>query len=192
MDSFNAIYARGKSVLAIRDSSDSDDWDSTLNAMIALLGLALFGLILVGTVVVLQRRRRLLQQQHVDQTLPRYDDIEHEAGRNTRRLTIQTPNGKSSIVVVNGRPMLADPEAPPHSPTNVPEIHITFPDEQDEHGQRKHGRVLLVRVGETTIGLEPLKEEQLPAYEKDAGSAFYSIDMDRIGGLKEKDRSQFA
>ncbi|KAI1431028.1 hypothetical protein GGR50DRAFT_126204 [Xylaria sp. CBS 124048] len=195
MESLSTIYARDKSVLTVRDmtdSSDPDDWDSTLNAMIALLGLALFGLILVGTMLLLQRRRRLLHQQPYDQTLPKYDDIEHEAGRNTRRLSIQPPDYQSNIVVVNGRPMLTDPQAAPHSPNNIPEIHITFPDEQDEHGQRKHGRVLLVRVGEATIGLEPLKDEQLPAYEKEAGSTFYSIDMDRIGGLKEKDQSQFA
>ncbi|KAI1202535.1 hypothetical protein F5X97DRAFT_213057 [Nemania serpens] len=190
MDSIRVLVARGKTALAVRDLSDSDSWDSALNATITLLGLALFGLALVGTLLMLQRHRR--QQQLLDQTLPKYNDIENQAGRNTRRLTIQTPNGKSSIVVVNGRPMLADPDAPPHSPTNVPQIHITFPDEQDEHGRRKNGRVLLVRVGETTIGLEPLKEEQLPAYEKESNSTFYSIDMDHIGGLKEKDRSQFA
>ncbi|GAP87435.1 hypothetical protein SAMD00023353_2601200 [Rosellinia necatrix] len=190
MESINILVARGKSALASRDLSDSDSWDSAVNATIALLGLALFGLALVGTLLMLQRQRQ--RQQLPDQALPRYDDIEHEAGRNTRRLTIQTPGGKSNIVVVNGRPMLADPNAPPHSPNNVPEIHITFPDEQDEHGSRKTGRVLLVRVGETTIGLEPLKEEQLPAYEKDSNNTFYSIDMDRIGGLKEKDQTQFA
>ncbi|KAI1312131.1 hypothetical protein F5Y03DRAFT_341444 [Xylaria venustula] len=191
MDSIKVLIARGKSVLAVRDlSDDSDSWDSAMNATIALLGLALFGLALVGGLLMLQRLRR--RQQLLDGTLPKYNDIEHEAGRNTRRLTIQTPDGKSSIVVVNGRPMLADPNAPPHSPTNVPEIHITFPDEHDEQGRRKNGRVLLVRVGETTIGLEPLKEEQLPAYEKEGGNAFYSIDMDRIGGLKEKDASHFA
>ncbi|KAI0455529.1 hypothetical protein F5B21DRAFT_471739 [Xylaria acuta] len=191
MESISALVARGRSIIATRDLSDSDSsWDSAVNATISLLGLALFGLALVGILMMLQRHRR--QQQLLDQTLPRYNDIEHQAGRNTRRLTIQTPDGKSSIVVVNGRPMLADPNAPPHSPTNVPEIHITFPDEHDEQGRRKNGRVLLVRVGETTIGLEPLKEEQLPAYEKEGSNAFYSIDMDRIGGLKEKDRSQFA
>ncbi|KAI0971157.1 hypothetical protein F4678DRAFT_433893 [Xylaria arbuscula] len=191
MDSIKVLVARGKSFLAVRDlSDDSESWDSAMNATIALLGLALFGLALLGSLLVLQRLRR--RQQLLDGTLPKYNDIEHEAGRNTRRLTIQTPNGKSSIVVVNGRPMLADPNAPPHSPTNVPEIHITFPDEHDEQGRRKNGRVLLVRVGETTIGLEPLKEEQLPAYEKEGGNAFYSIDMDRIGGLKEKDASHFA
>jgi hypothetical protein len=190
MAPMSVLVARGRAILAARDPSDSDSWDSALNATIALLGLALFGLALVGTLLMLQRQRR--RQQPPDQSLPKYDDIEHEAGRNTRRLTIQAPGGKQSIVVVNGRPMLADPSAPPHSPNNVPEIHITFPDEQDGNGSRKTGRVLLVRVGETTIGLEPLKEEQLPAYEKDSNSQFYSIDMDRIGGLKEKDQSQFA
>ncbi|KAJ3570458.1 hypothetical protein NPX13_g5725 [Xylaria arbuscula] len=191
MESINILISRGKSVLAARDySDDSDSWDSAMNATLALLGLALFGLALVGGLLMLQRLRR--RQQIHDGTLPRYNDIEHEAGRNTRRLTIQTPDGKSSIVVVNGRPMLADPNSPPHSPTNVPAIHITFPDEQDEQGHRKNGRVLLVRVGETTVGLEPLHEEQLPAYEKEGNNTFISIDMDRIGGLKEKNSSNFA
>ncbi|KAI1367059.1 hypothetical protein F5Y08DRAFT_299882 [Xylaria arbuscula] len=191
MESINILISRGKSVLAARDySDDSDSWDSAMNATLALLGLALFGLALVGGLLMLQRLRR--RQQIHDGTLPRYNDIEHEAGRNTRRLTIQTPDGKSSIVVVNGRPMLADPNSPPHSPTNVPAIHITFPDEQDEQGRRKNGRVLLVRVGETTVGLEPLHEEQLPAYEKEGNNTFISIDMDRIGGLKEKNSSNFA
>lgn len=83
----------------------------------------------------------------------------------------------------------AIPESPtsPLSPDNVPEIRITFPDEQDESGRRKSGRVVVVRVGETGVGLEPLNEdEELPAYEKEGGGRFHSIDMERIGGLKEK------
>ena len=82
--------------------------------------------------------------------------------------------------------MISNPSSPPLSPDNVPEIRITFPDEQDEAGRRKSGRVVVVRVGETGVGLEPLKEEQLPAYEKETGERFHSIDMERIGGLKEK------
>ncbi|KAI0390805.1 hypothetical protein F5Y17DRAFT_443142 [Xylariaceae sp. FL0594] len=188
MVSVHNFFSRGKPALAVRELSDPDSFDdSTMNAMIALLALVLSGLILTLALLMLRRHR----QQLLHQQLPSYKDIENGAGRNTRRLTIQTPNGKSSIVVVNGRPMLADPQAPPHSPKNVPEIHITFPDEHDEHGRPRNGRVLLVRVGETTIGLEPLRDEQLPAYEKQGSSDFYSIDMDRIGGLKEKDRSQF-
>lgn len=82
--------------------------------------------------------------------------------------------------------MISNPSSPPLSPDNVPEIRITFPDEQDEAGRRMSGRVVVVRVGETGVGLEPLKEEQLPAYEKESGERFHSIDMERIGGLKEK------
>jgi hypothetical protein len=33
-----------------------------------------------------------------------------------------------------------------------------------------------------------LREEQLPKYEKETGGRFQSIDMDRIGGLKERER----
>lgn len=89
MESINTLVARGKSIIATRDLSDSDSWDSAINATISLLGLALFGLALVGLLMMLQRHRR--RQQLLDQTLPRYNDIEHQAGRNTRRLTIQTP-----------------------------------------------------------------------------------------------------
>jgi len=79
--------------------------------------------------------------------------------------------------------------SPPPTPDSVPEIRITFPDEQDETGRRKSGRVVIVRVGETGVGLEPLNDEQLPAYEKESSERFHSIDMERIGGLKEKSRS---
>jgi len=77
----------------------------------------------------------------------------------------------------------------PGSP--VPEIRITFPDETDESGRPKSGRVVVVRISETGgVGLEPLHdhEEQLPAYEKEVkdGQKFQSIDMNSIGGLKEK------
>lgn len=82
--------------------------------------------------------------------------------------------------------MMSNASSPPLSPDSVPEIRITFPDEEDESGRQKGGRVVIVRVGEHGIGLEPLRDEQLPAYEKETGGRFQSIDMDRIGGLKEK------
>ncbi|CAI4219194.1 unnamed protein product [Parascedosporium putredinis] len=121
---------------------------------------------------------------------PAYSDSHHHPG-----LTIQTTDkhGRSSVFIINkdGQPMLANPMSPPHSPDNVPQIRITFPDEQDDAGMTRGGRVVVVRMGETSVGLEPVREEQLPVYEKENNSQFYSIDMDKIGGLKEKDRTQF-
>lgn len=188
MSTFSNLIARGNAVLSRRDLELGSDSDTVVNLMIAFLGIAFFALVMVALLVMMKRAKR--EQRLQKETLPQYNDIKHD-NSNTRRLTIQTPDGRSSILVVNGRPMLADPNSPPHSPNNIPEIHITFPDEQDESGRNKGGRVVVVRVGETSVGLEPLKEEQLPAYEKE-NTGFYSIDMDQIGGLKEKDRSQFS
>jgi hypothetical protein len=171
------------------DSDGSDD--SMINLMLGLLGLVFLGLILVA-LLFLFRRARLQKQQQIkseEDGLPSYYDSDH------RGLTIETThNGRSSVFVINqdGRPMLANPNSPPYSPDNVPEIHITFPDEQDDQGRQQNGRVLVVRVGDNSaVGLEPMNDEQLPAYEKEAKGQFYSIDMDHIGGLKEKDRTQF-
>jgi preprotein translocase subunit SecG len=191
----NHLIARGNMLLATRqqDSTDSSSGsdatgesnDNVMNLMIGFLGIIFFGLVLVALLIMLRRARqqRMMQQS----TLPMYNDVTREDNRNPHHLTIQTADGRQSILVLNGRPMLADPNQPPHSPRNIPEIHITFPDEQDESGHCKSGRVMVVRVGETTVGLEPVREEQLPAYEKESSHSFYSIDMDQIGGLKEKE-----
>jgi hypothetical protein len=136
-----------------------------LNLLIALLVLLFVTLVLIGALFVIRRVRR--SRAIARQSLPNH--------HNSRRLTINVYDEKSSII--------SAPASPPLSP--VPEIRITFPDEQDETtGRRKSGRVLVVRVGEKGVGLEPLKdEEQLPAYEKER---YQSLDLDRIGGLKEK------
>ncbi|KAK7949755.1 hypothetical protein PG996_000343 [Apiospora saccharicola] len=185
-----SFLAQGTAALTRRDS----DSPETMNLLVTLLGVAFCAMLLTALLLLLRRMKRQQQAQHQelsgDDGLPQYSDLKID-GQNTRGLTIQTPGGRSSIFVVDHRPMLADPNAPPHSPTNVPQIHITFPDEQDEQGRNKSGRVMMVRVGETTIGMEPIRDEQLPAYEKESKHGFYSIDMDQIGGLKEKDRSQF-
>jgi len=145
--------------------------------------------------VLLKRMKRQQIMRSADPLLPQYHDAVKRTG-NHRGLTIHTSeSGRHSVLVIDhatGQPMLANPASPPHSPDNVPEIHITFPDEHDDQGRRKSGRVVVVRVGDATVGMEPLHDdEQLPAYEKESKTQFYSIDIDRIGGLKEKDRSEF-
>ncbi|KAH8879856.1 hypothetical protein GQ53DRAFT_774618 [Thozetella sp. PMI_491] len=171
--------------------SDITSNDSIVNLLIAVLSLIFFALILLALLFLLRRMRR--QRQMRSEYLPQYYDVDVKRTQNHRGLTIQTGNmnkGRSSVIVISqdGQPMLANPHSPPHSPDNVPEIHITFPDEHDEHGRTKSGRVLLVRVGDNAaVGLEPLHEEQLPAYEKESKSQFYAVDLEKIGGLKEKE-----
>jgi flagellar basal body-associated protein FliL len=177
MDSFTRIILR-------RDDDEQESDGKVVNILIALLVLVFVGLVAFALLVVLRRNKR--RTQMTNDTLPQYQDVKRTG--NHRRLTIQTNNRSSVIVVGNdGKPMLANPQSPPHSPDNVPEIHITFPDEQDDQGRPLSGRVVVVRVGETSVGLEPLHDEQLPAYEKESNSQFYSLDMDKIGGLKEKE-----
>ncbi|KAH7162378.1 hypothetical protein B0J13DRAFT_8969 [Dactylonectria estremocensis] len=180
------------------DMPADDSSDSMINLLLTVLGIAFFALILISILFFFRRSRRmqLMRAQaetENDDGLPSYYDTKRY--NNPRGLTIETThNGRSSVFIVdrNGRPMLTNPNSPPHSPDNVPEIHITFPDEQDDQGRSKSGRVLVVRVGDNSVvGLEPMNDEQLPAYEKEAKGQFYSIDMNQIGGLKEKDRSQF-
>jgi hypothetical protein len=178
MDSFTSVISR-------RGEDDGDNNGTVVNILIALLVFVLVGLVAFAMLVLLRRKRR--QRQMMNATLPQYHYVKRTG--NHRRLTIQTNNGRSSVIVVGngGQPMLANPQSPPHSPDNVPEIHITFPDEQDDQGRPLSGRVVVVRVGETSVGLEPLHDEQLPAYEKESKTQFYSIDMEKIGGLKEKE-----
>lgn len=78
----------------------------------------------------------------------------------------------------------------PLTPDSIPEIRITFPEEEDAHGRRKSGRVVIVQVGEAGVGyVRPVPEENLPPYQQHDG--FSSVDLDKIGGLKEKDRTQW-
>lgn len=188
----NSVLARSSEESSVIDSPpDSDGLDGSDN-MINLLLLVL-GLVFVALVVIsglfLFRRYRMQQRLRNKEELPTYDDCEKQRGP-PKGLTIETKhNGRSSTIYISrdGAPMLSNPNSPPHSPDNVPEIHITFPDEQDAEGKQTSGRVLVVRVGDNaTVGLEPMQEEQLPAYEKEAKGDFYSVDMDHIGGLKEK------
>lgn len=187
MNSLSSLAARGSALLRSRDQSSTTMSTTVIDLLIVLLVLVFVSLLLVGalyTVRKIRRSRAIARQQ-----LPLHNDSKLVA--NHRRLTVTTTpcsRGSSIYVYDEKSSALSHTSSPPGSPDSVPEIRITFPDEQDESGRRKSGRVVVVRVGETGVGLEPLKEEQLPAYEKESGDRFHSIDMERIGGLKEKSR----
>jgi hypothetical protein len=185
MSSLSSIMARGSAALRTREESSTAMSTTVIDLIIALMVLIFISLLLVGalyTVRKIRRNRAISRQQ-----LPMHNDSKPIS--NHRRLTITaSPYGRGSSIYVYDEKssILSSPSSPPLSPDSVPEIRITFPDEQDESGRRKSGRVVVVRVGETGVGLEPLKDEQLPAYEKESGARFHSIDIERIGGLKEK------
>lgn len=183
MDSLRSIIARGSAVLQTRDTSSTTMSITMIDLLIALMVLIFISLLLVGALYTIRKIRR--SRAIARQQLPQYNE---KPSSNHRRLTITAaPYGRgSSIYVYDEKSSMINSSSPPLTPDDVPEIRITFPDEQDEAGRRKSGRVVVVRVGETGVGLEPLKEEQLPAYEKESGERFHSIDMERIGGLKEK------
>ncbi|KAJ9301334.1 hypothetical protein DTO271G3_1469 [Paecilomyces variotii] len=166
--------------LVTRDDGNNEGEGLTptmVNLLISLLVLILFGLSLVGALLVLRRKR----QNRSRSELP----IHNGQCMSNPRYTI-TSNGKTESVFVydEKRNLMENSSSPPSSP--VPEIRITFPEEEDEAGKRKSGRVVVVRISETGgVGLEPCHED-LPPYQSDDAERFQSLDLERMGGLKEK------
>lgn len=106
---------------------DAEGFDrSTINMMIIVLSLVFLGLS-VASILLYLRRSRQQRRMTSAGAPPAYKDLRPS------HLTIETKDkhGRASMVVIgkDGEPMLSNPRSPPHSPDNVPEIRITFPDE---------------------------------------------------------------
>jgi len=175
--------------LIARDSSNEGGAGlnrTMVNLMIVLLVLVLCGLILVATLFFVRDYRR---KQKSNDGLPSYSEKPTNSS-NHRRLTITaTPYGgrpESFHVYSEKQHLIQGSCTPPFTPEPIPEIRITFPEEEDESGRRKSGRVVVVRVGETGVGLEPLEEDNLPPYHRGDSERFHSVDLERVGGLREK------
>ena len=181
--------------LVVRDNSNtsSEITPTMMNLFIALVVLLGFGLCLIAVLFVLRSRRKAKQVEKLA-------DLPFQAHRpaskiaNLRRLTISAaPYDKNSevISIYNEKEIRVEESprrsSPPTSP--VPEIRITFPEEEDDGGKRKSGRVVVVRISETGgLGLEPYNDDHLPPYQKSDAERFQSLDLERIGGLKELER----
>jgi len=164
--------------LVVRDDSLSANTNLTptmLKLLIALLVLFVITASLVAALLILRSLRR---SRHC------LSDEKHPSN-NYKRLTIDTTKSTAAYVIQEKRNLIENSSSPPPSP--LPEIRITFPDEVDKSGRPHSGRVVVVRMGENSaVGLEPL-EDQLPPYEKNEAGKFQSLDLDRMGGLKEKE-----
>lgn len=174
-----------------------------VNLLIALLVIVIVGITAIIALFVLRSRRtrqRAIVQQQAERIVsgsedrPLYSAAPSRAHRHSRhRLTItSTPFGRNSkpVFAMNEKEILMSDEkdSPPTSPQSIPEIRVTFPEEEDESGKRKSGRVVVVKVSELgSVGLEPLREKEgLPKYEEVEG--WNELDLEMMGGLKEKIR----
>lgn len=158
---------------------DSDLFAPSVHHLLfALLTIVLFGLGLVGLLYILRKRQAANKE-----VLP-----SHHKNSNHRRLTITatpyTGETESRLVYHEKRDLFENSSSPPDSP--VPEIRITFPDEEDHSGRKKNGRVVVVRIGDSgSVGMEPVAQETLPPYQSSESDRFQSLDLERMGGLKE-------
>ena len=182
-----AMYSLHK--LVVRDDSMSDGvlTPTVVNILMGLLGLIFLGLSLIACLFILRRSRKSKRQSE----LPLYNESTSKTS-NHRRLTITaSPYGRRSesvYVYSEKQTLMNSPASSPTSP--IPEIRITFPEEEDDAGKRKSGRVVVVRIGETGVGLEPYQEDDLPPYQNGEAGKFQSLDLERIGGLKEREQGQ--
>jgi len=158
-----------------------------LNLLIALVVLFATIALLIGTLLVFRQMKRKQQEQ---EALPMYSD----KVASTSQITFTAPSSSrgSRLVITtpafNEKESLMRAASVPTSP-DVPEIRITFPEEVDsETGKRTSGRVVVVKVGEHSVGMEPVRDsEDLPPYQQRENGRFESLDLDRMGGLKEKE-----
>ncbi|KAL8916970.1 MAG: hypothetical protein Q9208_008225 [Pyrenodesmia sp. 3 TL-2023] len=172
--------------LLVRDNSSFDGLTPTMTSLlIALVVLLITGFSLVAILFVLRSRRKGREQR--DPSLPVYVPSAKRTS-NHRRLTITaTSYGRSpeDVRIYNEKEMLPS-QTSSGPPSPVPEIRITFPEEEDAAGKRKSGRVVVVKISETGgVGLEPYHDDNLPPYGTEDAQRFQSLDLDRIGGLKE-------
>ncbi|CAL5868295.1 uncharacterized protein PFLUO_LOCUS2519 [Penicillium psychrofluorescens] len=168
------------------DSGNGGLSTPTVDLLIALLVLILIALALVGGLLVLRRKRNARKDQSV---LPIHNG-QCTQSHHSRRLTITASRTDSVLVYDEKRNLMENSDSPPPSP--VPEIRITFPEEEDESGKRKSGRMVVVRISDAgSVGLEPCHEE-LPPYQTTDTGRFHSLDIERMGGLKEKEDVRYA
>lgn len=167
--------------IVARDNNNNNNNDGLsgpmVDLLIALLVLILIALALVGGLLLI-RRKRQAQKQSI---LPVHNG---QSPSHQRRLTITTNKSDSVFVYDEKRSLMENSDSPPPSP--VPEIRITFPEEEDASGKRQSGRMVVVRISDAgSIGLEPCHED-LPPYQTTDTGRFQSLDLERMGGLKEK------
>jgi len=167
-----------------RDSSDFTDGESPNSTTMGHLLFVFFALLVLASlcslVLFLLRRRRLARKQAL---LPSYHQSSHH--RSPSVSNFNTGDRNESIFVYDEKMNLIHNSSSPPSGA-IPEIHITFPDEEGNSGKIHKDRVVVVHITDSgSIGMEPLANDKLPPYQQEDADRFQSLDLERIGGLKE-------
>lgn len=182
MDSSNSLH------LLRRDSSDFSNAETSYSVSMGHLLFVFFILLLLALLCSIAlfflRRRRLAKRRAL---LPTFHQSSHHRSPSISNFPGLDKN-ESIFVYDEKMNLIHNSSSPPSSA--VPEIHITFPDEEGKSGQAQKGRVVVVHITESgSVGMEPLNQDKLPPYQQEDANRFQSLDLERIGGLKEKDAS---
>ncbi|KIV91148.1 hypothetical protein PV10_05721 [Exophiala mesophila] len=131
------------------------------------------------------RRRRMARRQQAT-SLPTYHQVSHHQ-RSPSVTNFGNGYKNESVFVYDEKMNLIHNSSSPTS-TSVPEIHITFPDEEGKPSNSQNGRVVVVHITDSgSVGMGPLQRDDLPPYQKEDADRFQSLDLERIGGLREKE-----
>lgn len=173
-----------------RRDDESSGYDGYYGPGLGPLLFTFAALIIAGSIfsfgLILLRRRRLAQRQAV---LPQYQGYGHRHHRSAS-VTNLPQVARNERVFVYDEKMNLISNSSNSPPAEIPQILVTFPDEEG-NGQNRPGRIVVVHVSDTgSVGLSPLQQEPAPPYQHSDAERFQSLDLDRMGGLREKNNGQ--
>ncbi len=157
--------------------------------LVVLMVLLIIAVSLVAVLLILRQRRKA-RRAAIELSIPKLSSsrLSTSSRHSNHRRTSAQPS--QSIHVFREKQLFEASCDPIPRSSSLPEIRITFPEEVDATGKRQSGRVVVVHIGDTSLGLEPVSEN-LPSYQQSEGGRFESIDLERVGGLMEKETRSF-
>ena len=171
-------------LIARRDNSYSAPGTSTmLNLLIALVVLCAVGCICVGILFIIRSRRRSQESASSKALDDEYGLRRSKPKPGHCRLATRT----SILSLYSSESESIQEKQPQSSQSPVPEIRITLPEEDDNGNKRASGRVVIAKINDQgSVGLEPYNDNYLPPFQHSA-ERLESLDLERMGGLKEKE-----
>lgn len=156
------------------DSSFSIDFTDRFFGLVCIF--LIIAILVSGFFLIRRWRKRTIPQ------LPLHKGDLEVASKHHR--STDTLSRQSSFVMREKEAFLAVTYGPPSAAP--PAIHLTLPEELDDGTKSASVRVVVVSIGDHgEVGLSPLAQEQLPPYQEHTSERFQSLDLERLGGLKE-------